>query len=134
MERMSMPDNEPIEHPWVTKSVENAQKKVEERNFDIRKNVLEYDDVMNSQRKTVYELRQQLLAGRYYADVLDDEGKPTGEKREIKPKKEVLDDVVPKIGVFLGTYCEDPILPHDSEGKPRVIGREDFAPSQDAPK
>ena len=50
-----MPDDEPIEHPWVTKSVENAQKKVEERNFDIRKNLLEYDDVMNEQRKTVYD-------------------------------------------------------------------------------
>ena len=62
MERMGMPDDEPIEHPWVTKSVENAQSKVEERNFDIRKNLLEYDDVMNAQRKTVYALRQQLLA------------------------------------------------------------------------
>jgi preprotein translocase subunit SecA len=60
MERMGMPDDEPIEHPWVTKSVENAQKKVEERNFDIRKNLLEYDDVMNSQRKTL-RLRQQPL-------------------------------------------------------------------------
>jgi preprotein translocase subunit SecA len=49
-----MPEGEPIEHPWVTKSVENAQKKVEERNFDIRKNLLEYDDVMNAQRKTIY--------------------------------------------------------------------------------
>ena len=63
MDRMGMPDDEPIEHPWVTKSVENAQRKVEERNFDIRKNLLEYDDVMNAQRKTVYALRQQLLLG-----------------------------------------------------------------------
>jgi preprotein translocase subunit SecA len=85
MERMGMPDDEPIEHPWVTKSVENAQKKVEERNFDIRKNLLEYDDVMNAQRKTIYELRQQLLFGRYEPDMVDEEGKPTGEKRVIKP-------------------------------------------------
>ena len=62
MERMGMPDDEPIEHPLVSRSIENAQSKVEERNFDIRKNLLEYDDVMNAQRKTVYTLRQQLLA------------------------------------------------------------------------
>jgi preprotein translocase subunit SecA len=134
MERMGMPDNEPIEHPWVTKSVENAQKKVEERNFDIRKNVLEYDDVMNSQRKTVYDLRQQLLAGRYYPDIVDEEGKPTGEKRVVKPRQEVIDDVMPKIGVFLGTHLEDPVLPHDSEGKPRELTREDFAPAKKAGK
>jgi len=78
MERMGMPDDEPIEHPWVTKSVENAQKKVEERNFDIRKNLLEYDDVMSAQRKTIYEMRQAMLIGRYEPEVVDDEGKPTG--------------------------------------------------------
>src|SRR6185503_18994723 len=98
MERMGMPDDEPIEHPWVTKSVENAQKKVEERNFDIRKNVLEYDDVMSSQRKTIYDLRQSLLLGRYEPEVLDDDGKPTGEKRVIKPMKEIVSEVTPKIG------------------------------------
>src|ERR1019366_3605316 len=57
MERMGMPDNEPIVHPWVSKSIQDAQRKVEERNFDVRKHLLEYDDVMNEQRKTVYKLR-----------------------------------------------------------------------------
>ncbi|NUP06917.1 MAG: preprotein translocase subunit SecA [Polyangiaceae bacterium] len=126
MERMGMPDNEPIEHPWVTKSVENAQKKVEERNFDIRKNVLEYDDVMNAQRKTVYELRQQLLAGRYFPEELDEEGKPTGDKREIKARKDIVETVLPKVGAFLGMHCEDPILPHDKDGKPKTLKRKDF--------
>src|SRR5580658_506363 len=65
MERMGMPDNEPIVHPWVTRSIQDAQRKVEERNFDMRKHLLEYDDVMNEQRKTVYKLRQQLLLGVY---------------------------------------------------------------------
>ncbi len=127
MERMGMPDNEPIEHPWVTKSVENAQKKVEERNFDIRKNVLEYDDVMNSQRKTVYELRQQLLLGRYYPEYLDEDGKPTGERRAVKPRKDVAERVVPSIGEILGQHCEDPVLPHDGEGKPKKLTKKDFA-------
>ena len=70
MERMGMPDDEPIEHPWVTKSVENAQKKVEERNFDIRKNLLEYDEVMDEQRKRVYNFRQSLLEGDSAKDAL----------------------------------------------------------------
>jgi len=127
MERMGMPDDEPIEHPWVTKSVENAQKKVEERNFDIRKNVLEYDDVMNSQRKTVYDLRQQLMLGRYYPEVLDDDGKPTGEKRTIKARKDITERIVPSVGEIVGMHCEDPILPHDSEGKPKKLKKKDFA-------
>ncbi len=53
----------PIEHKMVTKSLERAQKKVEGRNFDIRKNLLEYDDVMDVQRKTIYEMRRNVLAG-----------------------------------------------------------------------
>jgi preprotein translocase subunit SecA len=83
MDRMGMPDDEPIEHPLVSRSIENAQRKVEERNFDIRKNLLEYDDVMNAQRKTVYTLRQQLLLGRYAPEEIDETGKTTGETRKI---------------------------------------------------
>ncbi len=63
METLRMPDNEPIEHRWINSAVERAQKKVEDRNFGIRKNVLEYDDVMNDQRKAVYNLRDQVLMG-----------------------------------------------------------------------
>jgi preprotein translocase subunit SecA len=126
MERMGMPDDEPIEHPWVTKSVENAQKKVEERNFDIRKNLLEYDDVMSSQRKTIYGIRQSLLAGRYEPEILDDDGKPTGEKRKIKPSKAIAKKVLPEVGALLGQYCSDPIMPLDKEGKPRDLKRKDF--------
>ncbi len=93
MERMGMPDDEPIEHPWVTKSIQDAQRKVEGRNFDIRKNLLEYDDVMNEQRKTVYKIRQQLLLGIYTAELLDEDGKPTGKNREIKPIERLGDEV-----------------------------------------
>jgi len=85
MERMGMPDDEPIEHPWVSKSIQDAQRKVEGRNFDIRKNLLEYDDVMNEQRKTVYKIRQQLLLGIYTPEILDEEGKATGKIRKIEP-------------------------------------------------
>ena len=126
MERMGMPDDEPIEHPWVTKSVENAQKKVEERNFDIRKNLLEYDDVMSAQRKTIYEMRQSLLIGRYEPEILDEEGKPTGHKRKIAPLATMDEMVAPDVGYMLGMFLSDPLLPRDIDGNPRSIVRSDF--------
>ena len=61
MEKMGMKPGEQIEHPWLTKSIEGAQKKVEAHNFDIRKNLLEYDDVMNQQRRSIYALRRMVL-------------------------------------------------------------------------
>lgn len=61
MEKLKMPEGEPIEATMVTRSIESAQKKVEARNFDIRKQLLEYDDVSNEQRKVIYEQRNELL-------------------------------------------------------------------------
>ena len=61
MQKLNMPDNEPIEHSWVTRSIESAQKKVEGRNFEIRKQLLEFDEVPNSQRKVIYEQRNDVL-------------------------------------------------------------------------
>ncbi|WP_287459687.1 SEC-C metal-binding domain-containing protein, partial [Accumulibacter sp.] len=61
MERLKMPEGEPIEHPLVSRSLESAQRKVEARNFDIRKQLLEYDDVANDQRKVIYSQRNELL-------------------------------------------------------------------------
>ena len=61
MDKLGMEDDEPIEHSLVTKSIENAQKKVEARNFSIRKHVLEYDDVMNQQREVIYAQRKKIL-------------------------------------------------------------------------
>ncbi|MEC9282284.1 MAG: preprotein translocase subunit SecA [Bdellovibrionota bacterium] len=63
MTRLNVPDDEPIEAGMVSRSIENAQKKVEGQNFDIRKHLLEYDDVMNQQRNAVYDLRKEVLAG-----------------------------------------------------------------------
>ena len=126
MDRMGMPDDEPIEHPWVTKSIENAQTKVETRNFDIRKNLLEYDDVMNAQRKTVYGIRQSLLAGRYEPEQLDELGKPTGKKRLIEPMESITESVTPALGQLIGLFLEEPIQPHDDDGKPRDISRDEL--------
>src|SRR5215813_413708 len=75
MERLGLEEDVPIESPMVTRSIEGAQKKVEGRNFDYRKNVLEYDDVMNQQRKTIYAMRRQILEGRYHREPTEDEQK-----------------------------------------------------------
>ncbi|WP_284443413.1 preprotein translocase subunit SecA [Buchnera aphidicola] len=61
MRKLGLSSNEAIEHPWVTKAIENAQKKVENRNFDIRKQLLEYDDVVNEQRSAIYSQRNKLI-------------------------------------------------------------------------
>ncbi|HHO82013.1 MAG TPA: preprotein translocase subunit SecA, partial [Halothiobacillus sp.] len=61
MKKLGMQKGEAIEHPWVSRAIENAQRKVEAHNFDIRKHLLDYDNVANDQRKVVYELRRELL-------------------------------------------------------------------------
>ena len=71
MERLKMPEGEAIEHRWVTRSIENAQRKVEARNFDIRKHLLEYDDVANDQRKVIYQQRNELLESSDISETID---------------------------------------------------------------
>jgi preprotein translocase subunit SecA len=81
MERMGMQEGEVIEHRYLSKAIESAQKRVEGHNFDIRKNLLEYDDVMNQQRRTIYKLRRRVLAaGAGVALVEFDEDKKTKAK------------------------------------------------------
>jgi len=70
MDRLKMPEGEAIEHPWVSRAIENAQRKVEQRNFDIRKQLLEYDDVSNDQRKVIYEQRNELLSSADIGDTI----------------------------------------------------------------
>ncbi len=70
--KMGFEKGEAIEHPWVTKAIENSQKKVEGRNFDIRKQLLEYDDVMNQQRDVIYSQRRELLEADDVRDVIED--------------------------------------------------------------
>lgn len=71
MKKLGMKEGEAIEHPWVTKAIENAQRKVEARNFDIRKQLLEYDDVANDQRRVVYEQRNSLLDGADISETIE---------------------------------------------------------------
>lgn len=70
MKRMGMTDGQPLEHKFITRAIESAQRKVETRNFDIRKNLIEYDDVANEQRKVIYEERNSLLDGQDISDTI----------------------------------------------------------------
>ncbi len=71
MKRMGMDDGQPLEHKFITRAIESAQRKVETRNFDIRKSLLEYDDVANQQRKVIYEERNALLDGEDIHETVD---------------------------------------------------------------
>ena len=70
MQRFNMPEGEALEHPWISRAIENAQRKVEGHNFDIRKNLLEFDDVANEQRKVIYEQRNEIMAHDDISDVV----------------------------------------------------------------
>jgi len=82
LQRLGLKEGEAIVHPWVTKALEKAQQKVEARNFDIRKNLLKFDNVMNDQRKVIYEQRRELMA----ADDLKEE--------VAEMRREVVDDLI----------------------------------------
>jgi preprotein translocase subunit SecA len=121
MERMGMPDDEPIEHPWVSKSIQDAQRKVEGRNFDIRKNLLEYDDVMNEQRKTVYKIRQQLLLGIYTPEILGDDGKPTGRIRKIETLDRLREDVKKSVTDMILHFGTPMPTPGEEVKRPKTV-------------
>lgn len=72
MQKLGMEEGEAIEHPWVTKAIENAQRKVEGHNFDMRKHLLEYDDVANDQRKVVYDQRNEIMDAETVRDLVDE--------------------------------------------------------------
>ncbi|MCC5995994.1 MAG: preprotein translocase subunit SecA [Oceanicaulis sp.] len=72
MRTLGLKEGEAIQHTWMTKAVETSQKKVEQRNFDIRKNILKYDDVMNDQRKAIFEQRIEFMTAANVSDVIKD--------------------------------------------------------------
>jgi preprotein translocase subunit SecA len=92
MGKLGMEEDVPIEHRMVSRAIENAQKKVEAHNFEIRKHILEYDDVMNQQRKVIYEQRREILAGQ---DL----------------KEEVLGLAEDMLDGMLGFYCPEDAYP-----------------------
>jgi len=107
MERLGMEEDVPIEHPFINKAIENAQKKVEGHNFDIRKSLLEYDDVMNQQRKTIYALRRQVLEGAYVP--LLSEAEQKAGKQALAPEasgRHTISGLAPECRSLLGRLAE----------------------------
>jgi preprotein translocase subunit SecA len=104
MEKLGMEEGEPIEHGLINRAVENAQKKVEAHNFDIRKHLLQYDDVMNRQRTVIYDMRKEVLSGENLSDMIEE------------MTEEVLDDVVHR-------FCDEKSHPEswDLEGLREAI-------------
>jgi preprotein translocase subunit SecA len=84
LQKLGLKEDEAIMHPWINKALEKAQKKVEARNFDIRKNLLKFDDVMNDQRKVIFEQRIELMRGEDIAETVAD------------MRNEVIDDIISK--------------------------------------
>lgn len=70
LKKLGLPEGEALVHPWISKALEKAQQKVEERNFDIRKNLLKYDNVMNEQRKVIYQQRKELMESDDVSDTI----------------------------------------------------------------
>lgn len=98
MEKLGMEDGEPIEHNLISRAIENAQAKVEGRNFDIRKQLLEYDDVMNQQREVIYKQRRDALSGE---DL----------------KEAVTYMIMDNADEIAGTYADEKILPEEWDFK-----------------
>nr|WP_327191975.1 preprotein translocase subunit SecA [Syntrophotalea acetylenica] len=94
MDRLKIPEGEPIEHRFISKAIENAQKKVEAHNFDIRKHLIEYDDVMNTQRNVIYTQRREVLAGRQLPETI----------------AAIVDEMVEDI---VATFCPEKTNPED---------------------
>ncbi len=86
--KLGLKDDEAIEHPWIKKSLEKAQQKVEARNYEIRKNLLKFDDVMNEQRNVIYQQRKEIMTSEELIEILKEKIEEYGEK--------ILDRYIPK--------------------------------------
>lgn len=110
MDKLGMEEDEPIEHKLITRSIEQAQKKVEARNFSIRKHVLEYDDVMNQQREVIYGQRRQILMGQNL-------------------KKNIMDMIYKLIDENMDVYANEKVYPEEWEVSKLIEACENlFAP------
>ena len=125
MGRIGMEDGVPIEHRWISRAIENAQKKVESHNFDIRKHLLEYDDVMNKQREVVYHRRKELLSDAPLKDdILDmcdgviEEIVVAHADREVNPAEwdwKAIEEAFYKQFKFRPEFRQDGAVPNDPE-------------------
>lgn len=140
MQRIGMEPGEPINHPWLNKGIAKAQQKVEDRNFEIRKHLLDYDDVLNEQRNVIYEQRDSILADKDLAQrVLNNADAMVenlfynyehahGKKDEVR--KQLVDDVSNYFGISLGEKISQEAviaaLQNDITEKETLVGKENL--------
>lgn len=140
MQRIGMEPGEPINHPWLNKGIAKAQQKVEDRNFEIRKHLLDYDDVLNEQRNVIYEQRDSILADKDLAqrvlnnadDMVEnlfyDYEHSHGKKDEVR--KQLVEDVSNYFGLSLGENISQEAviaaLQNDITEKETLVGKENF--------
>lgn len=135
LQRLGLPEGEALVHPWISKALEKAQQKVEERNFDIRKNLLKYDNVMNEQRKIIYEQRREIMESEDLSDTIKDMRDeylsgiidahvPYGTGASEWDKENLKQDLSAATGFVLPitNWCNEPEL--DSEGLKEKILQE----------
>ncbi len=135
LQRLGLPEGEALVHPWISKALEKAQQKVEERNFDIRKNLLKYDNVMNEQRKIIYEQRREIMESEDLSDTIKDMRDeylsgiidahvPYGTGASEWDKESLKQDLSVATGFILPitNWCNEPEL--DSEGLKEKILQE----------
>jgi len=115
MERFKWPDDEPIEAKMVSKAVENAQRQIEERNYEIRKNVLKYDEVMNGQREVIYGERRKILEGEDLKEQCQDF------------VRQVVEDVV-------DTWCPSDVYPEEWDRDGLITSLAEYFPVASRPK
>lgn len=140
MQRIGMEPGEPINHPWLNKGIAKAQQKVEDRNFEIRKHLLDYDDVLNEQRNVIYAQRDSILADKDLAQrVLNNADAMVenlfynyehahGKKDEVR--KQLVDDVSNYFGISLGEKISQEAviaaLQNDITEKETLVGKENL--------
>ena len=111
MKKFGLKEGESIDHPWINKALERAQKRVEARNFDIRKTLLKFDDVMNDQRKVIFEQRKKILGLENINEIvdsfLDDLIKDFSEERKIYIRENKLESLKTKMRPVLGKSLKD---------------------------
>ena len=111
MKKFGLKEGESIDHPWINKALERAQKRVEARNFDIRKTLLKFDDVMNDQRKVIFEQRKKILGLENINEIvdsfLDDLIKDFSEERKIYIRENKLDSLKTKMRPVLGKSLKE---------------------------
>ncbi len=133
MERLGMEEDVPIEAPLVNRAIANAQSRVEAMHFDTRKNLFEYDNVMNDQRKAIYALRKQILEGRYQPEILDDQARkeqsrslpPPPEKSGPHTVESLAKQITPKIESIIADHNTAVLAEGGAPGiRPEKLGHE----------